>query len=138
LTSSTKGPALAPPARKAAEQRRCEMKQRAVVLIADYLYKCPKGRVVRVMQIADDDYMIGIEDVRDGRTQLMRSVGDLEVWLESFRQGRCEPAAFGICGVCDRVHNDGDVDGEILANCIRCTVELIEVAAERYQQGGAA
>jgi hypothetical protein len=82
--------------------------------------------------------VIGTEDVRDGRTHVMRSVGDFELWLESFRQGRCEPAAFGICGVCDRLHHDRDVDGEILLHCIRCAVELIEVAAERYTQGGAA
>jgi hypothetical protein len=114
------------------------MKQRAVVHVADYLSKRPMGRVVRVMPVADHDYVIGIEDVRDGRTHVMRSVGDLEVWLESLRQGRCERAAFGICGVCDRVHNDRDADGEIFANCVRCAAELIKVAAERYQQGGAA
>jgi hypothetical protein len=106
------------------------MKQRAVVLVADYLSKRPKGRIVRVMPVAADDYVIAVEDVRDRRTHVMRSVGDLEIWLESFRQGRCEPAALGICGVCDRIHNDSDVDGEIFSNCVRCAAELVEVYAE--------
>jgi hypothetical protein len=111
------------------------MKQRAVVLIAEYVSVRPMGRVVRVMPIAKDNYAIGIEDVRDGRTHVMCSVGDLEMWLESFQEGHCEPAAFGICGVCDRIHNDRDVDGEILANCIRCTAELVEVYAELQGRG---
>jgi hypothetical protein len=114
------------------------MKQRAVVLVADYLFKCRKGRIVRVMPVATDDYVIGIEDVRDGRTQVVRSIGDLELWLRSFQQGRCEPAAFGICGVCDRIHHDRDVDDEVLPHCVPCAVELIEVSAERHQQGGPA
>jgi hypothetical protein len=114
------------------------MKQRAVVLVADYLSKRRKGRVVRVMHVATDDYVIGIEDVRDGRTHVVRSIGDLELWLRSFQQGRCEPAAFGFCGVCDRIHCDRDVDGEILPYCVRCAVELIELAVERFPEGGAA
>ncbi len=108
------------------------MKQRAVVLLADYLSTRPKGRIVRVKPIAPDDYVIGIEDARDGRTHLIRTPGDLEQWLDSFRQGRCEAAAFGICGVCDRIHGDRDANGEILATCVSWAVELIEIAAERW------
>lgn len=101
------------------------MNQRAVFLVARYLSKRPKGRVVRVKPVGPDDYVIGIEDVRDGRTHIVRTADDLERWLVTFTQGRCEPAAFGICGVCDRIHRDRDVDGEIFANCIRCAAELL-------------
>lgn len=114
------------------------MKQRTVVLLADYLSKRPKGRIVRLKSVGPDDYVIGIEDARDGRTHLVRSPRDLERWLDSFRQGRCEPAAFGICGVCERIHVDRDVDGEILANCVPCAAELVEIAAEgNYEEGAA-
>ncbi len=39
--------------------------------------------------------------------------------------------AVAICGRCDRLHTDRDMDGELLANCIGCCVELIVVGAER-------
>ncbi len=48
------------------------MKQRGVTIIATYLAKRPLGRLVQVRKVGDDDYMLAIEDVRDGRTHLTR------------------------------------------------------------------
>jgi hypothetical protein len=79
--------------------------------------------------VGRDDYVMGVEGVRDGRIHLMRTPGDLERWLVSFKQGQCEPAAFGICGVCDRIHCDRD-DGEILRNCVRCSAELLSASLD--------
>ncbi|MDQ4145974.1 MAG: hypothetical protein M3198_19950 [Actinomycetota bacterium] len=106
------------------------MKQRAVALVADHLSKRPKGRIVRVKRVGEDDYLMAIEDRRDGRVQLIQSVMDLEAWIESFEQGRCLQPAGAICGVCDGIHSDRDVDGELFANCVGCQVELLEVAAD--------
>ena len=106
------------------------MNQRGVTLIATYLEKRPLGRIVQVRNVGENDYIIAIEDLRDGRTQLIHSAGDLRVWLESFRQGRCVLPAAAICGRCNKLHVDRDVDGELLANCIRCSAELIVLAAE--------
>lgn len=65
------------------------MKQRTVTIIAIYLSKRPIGRLVRVRKVGDDDYLIAIEDVRDGRTQLVHSAPDLGLWLRSFKEDRC-------------------------------------------------
>ena len=104
------------------------MKQRAVAIVADYLSHRPRGRVVRVMKTGENDYLMGIEDVRDGRVQLIHSTGDLENWLESFKQGQCPQPVGAICSVCDQVHGDRDVDGELFQNCVPCQAELVEIA----------
>lgn len=106
------------------------MNQRGVTIMATYLDNRPLGRIVQVRNVGEDDYIIAIEDLRDGRTQLIHSAGDLRVWLESFRQGRCVLPAAAICGRCNKLHVDRDVDGELLANCIGCSAELIVLAAE--------
>lgn len=111
------------------------MKQRAVAIIADYLSKRPLGRVVRVMKSGADDYLMGVEDVRDGRVQLIHGTSDLEVWLTSFKEGRCIQPAAAIGGVCDRIHSDRDVDGELFDKCVSCQVELVEVLAEFNSRG---
>jgi hypothetical protein len=111
------------------------MKQRAVAIVADYLSHRPMGRVVRVMKTGEDDYLMSIEDVRDGRVQLIHSTGDLETWLTSFEQGRCRQPVGAICGVCDRIHGDRDIDGELFQNCVRCQAELVEVVAEMQSRG---
>ncbi len=111
------------------------MKQRAVTIIATYLSKRPLGRLVRVRPVGADDYIVAIEDVRDGRTHLIHSAGDLGQWLRSFKEGRCMRPVAAICGRCDRLHTDRDVDGELLANCIRCCAELMVVGAERLMMG---
>ena len=113
------------------------MKQRAVVLVADYLSKRPKGRIVRVRRETVDDYLMAIEDRRDGRVQLIHSVADFDVWVQSFRDGTCVQPAGATCGVCDRIHTDRDVDGELFSNCVGCQVELVEVAAELAAGSGA-
>ena len=108
------------------------MKQRVVVLIATYLERRVRGRIVRVRPCGDDDYIMGIEDVRDGRTHLLHSLGDVEEWLESFKQGRCFQPAAAICGVCDKLHMDRGLDSEWMRNCVTCEAELIEVYAELH------
>lgn len=106
------------------------MNQRAVALVADYLSKRPKGRIVRVMPMQEGDYLMAIEDRRDGRVQLIQSIGDLERWIESFRQGVCVQPVGAICFVCDGIHTDRGLDGELFTNCVGCQVELLDVVAE--------
>lgn len=113
------------------------MKQRAVALVADYLSKRPQGRIVRVKRVAEDDYLMAIEDRRDGRVQLIESVADLDAWIRSFDLGCCLEPKGALCGVCDRIHTDRDIDGELFRNCIGCQVELLEVAAELASGGEA-
>jgi hypothetical protein len=78
---------------------------------------------------------MGVEDVRDGRVQLIHATGDLEVWLTSFKEGRCNEPGAAICGVCDRVHTDRWVDGELFPNCAPCQAELVEIYAEIQSRG---
>lgn len=111
------------------------MKQRAVAIVAEYLSQRPKGRIVAVKTVGEDDYVMAIEDIRDGRVHVVRTPKDLEPWLKSFKSGACVQPAFGLCGRCNRVHSDRDVDGEIFRTCIPCQADLIEVALElRYEQ----
>ncbi len=63
-----------------------DIKQRAVTILATYLSKRPLGRLIRVRCVGSDDYIVAIEDVRDARTQLLHSPGDLRKWLESFKK----------------------------------------------------
>ena len=106
------------------------MKQRAVAIFAQYLSIRPLGRVVAVQAIGDDDYLLAIEDVRDGRVHVARTPRDLEPWLKSFKSGECLQPAFGLCGRCGGIHSDRDVDGEVFRTCIGCQAELVEVALE--------
>ena len=106
------------------------MKQRAIAILADYLARRPKGRVVRVLQTGEDDYVMGIEDARDGRIHLVHDPHDLETWLECFRQGRCLQPAAAICDVCDGIHADRGFDGELLRHCASCQIELTEILAD--------
>jgi hypothetical protein len=122
---------------KPPSKRRCDMNQQAVAIIADYLSRRPMGRVVRVMKTGEDDYLMGVEDVRDGRVQLIHGTSDLEIWRTSFQEGRCNPPTGAICGVCDRIHTNRDFDGELFPNCLQCHVELVEVYAELQSRGGA-
>ena len=111
------------------------MKQRVVVLIATYLEHRVRGRIVRVRPVESkagvtDDYLVAVQDVRDGRTHLLHSLGDVEEWLTSFKTGECLQPAAAICGVCDNLHIDRGVDGELMRNCIKCEADLIEVYAD--------
>jgi hypothetical protein len=110
------------------------MNQRGVTLIATYLSKRPLGRIVQVRPVGDDDYIVAVDDRRDGRTQLIHSSGDLRLWFESFRHGECLIPAAGICARCNKLHVDRDVDGELLGHCITCAGELIGVGAEMFLQ----
>ena len=108
------------------------MNQRGVTLIATHLNKRPRGRIVQVRPVGSDDYIVAVEDRRDGRTHLIHSAGDLRLWFESFRDGECLIPAAGICARCNKLHVDRDVDGELLAHCIACAGELIGVGAEMF------
>ncbi len=108
------------------------MNQRGVTLIATYLAKRPLGRVVEVRKVGDDDFIVAVDDVRDGRTQLIHSARDLRKWFESFRGGETLQPPAAICGRCNKLHVDRDVDGELLINCISCAGELVSAAAELY------
>jgi hypothetical protein len=113
------------------------MKQRAVAILAEYLSIRPLGRVVAVQPIGDDDYVLAIEDVRDGRVHVARTPRDLEPWLKSFKSGECLQPAFGLCGRCGHIHTDRDGDGEVFGTCIRCQAELVEVALGLGDEHGA-
>lgn len=107
------------------------MNQRAVALVADYLSQRLKGRIVRVHEERAGDYLVAIEDVRDGRTHVVQTADELERWLRSFVEGRCYPASYGICELCGRTHSDRGLDLEVMSHCLRCTVELIEIDVDR-------
>ena len=104
------------------------MKQRAVAIVAEYLSRRSLGRLVTVKAVAEDDYVLAIEDIRDGRVHIARTPGDLEPWLKSFKNGECLQPKFGFCGRCDWLHADRDIDGEVFGNCVRCQAELMVVA----------
>ena len=110
------------------------MNQRSVAIIATYLEKRPLGRIVEVRRVGGDDYVVAIDDVRDGRIQLIHSPGDLRFWLDSFRHGECVMPAAGICGRCTKLHVDRDIDWELLPNCVPCAGELIGIGAEMFLQ----
>ncbi len=48
----------------------------------------------RAVAIADDEYVLAIEDIRDGRVHVVRTPSDLEPWLRSFKNGECVQPAF--------------------------------------------
>jgi hypothetical protein len=106
------------------------MKQRAVAIVADYLAHRPLCRVVGLKSIGDDDYVLTIEDLRDGGVHVVKTPRDLGPWLKSFKTGECLQPAFGLCGRCNGIHADRDVDGEVFGNCVGCQAELVEVALE--------
>lgn len=87
-------------------------------------------RVVRVKQLDADEYLMPIEERRDGRCHPVTTVGDLQTWLLSFRDGRCLQPGYALCGVCDKAHADRGANGELLSNCISCTAELLVALSE--------
>lgn len=82
--------------------------------------------------MGEDDYLVAIDDLRDGRTQLIYSAGDLRWWLDTFRHGECLVPCAAICARCDRLHIDRDVDAELLTNCAACSGALLIVGAEMF------
>jgi hypothetical protein len=40
--------------------------------------------------VRENDYLMAIEDIRDGGIHLIRTPGDLGRWLVSFKEGGCE------------------------------------------------
>ncbi len=59
-------------------------------------------------QAGHDDYVLAIEDLRDGPVHVRAAARDLEPWLKSFRTGACLQSAFGLCGRCGHIHADRD------------------------------
>ena len=107
------------------------MDQASISRIADHLAHRPIGRIVTVVPTRDDDYIISIEDRRDGREHVMEDVQDFELWLESFKQGRLLQPTKAFCDCCCKVHTDKDIDGELFELCLVCQAEL---AAFTFEQ----
>ena len=108
------------------------MKQRAVAIVADYLSHRPLGRIVGLKAIADDDYVLAIEDARDERVHVGRTPRDFEPCLRSVKEGRYVLPPFGLCGRCGEIHCDRDLDLEMFRTCIPCQAELVELAVELH------
>lgn len=98
--------------------------------IADHLARRPIGRIVTVVPAGDDDYIISIEDRRDGREHLMEKVADFELWLGSFKQGRLLQPTKAFCDCCGDIHEDRDIDGDLFELCLVCQAELTAAAFE--------
>lgn len=107
------------------------MKQRPVAIIAEYLSHRPLGRVVGLKAIAEDDYALAIEDIRDGRVHVARTPKDLEPWLASFKQGRLLRPTKAFCDCCGDIHSDRDTDAELFELCAHCQAELTAFAFEQ-------
>ena len=106
------------------------MKQRAVAIIADYLSHRSWGRVVRVKCIGDDDYVLAIEDVRDGRVHVVSTPQNLEAWLESFMVGECLQPAFGLCGTVTASTTTRTSTARCSAPVSAARPSLVEIALE--------
>ena len=107
------------------------MKQRSIRRIADHLARRPIGRIVTVVPLAGDHYVISIEDRRDGRERVMENVADFELWLGSFKQGRLLQPTKAFCDCCCKVHTDKDIDGELFELCLVCQAELTAFTFEQ-------
>lgn len=60
----------------------------SVRALADYLAHQPSGCIVTAVPVGQGNYLVAIEDRRDGREHILETPDDLEAWLESFKQGR--------------------------------------------------
>jgi hypothetical protein len=108
------------------------MKQRAVAILAEYLSRRPVGRIVGLKRVADDDYVLAIEDIRDERVHVGRTPTDFESWLRSVKEDRYVLSAFGLCGRCGEIHRDRGWDLGVFRTCIPCQAELVELALELH------
>ena len=106
------------------------MKQRGIQAIADYLTHRPIRRIVSVRPVADDDYVVSIEDRCDGREHVLETPEDLEAWLESFKRGRLFQPTKAFCDCCGAIHTDRDTDGELFELCVECQAELASFTFE--------
>jgi hypothetical protein len=92
-------------------EKEVAMKQRVVAIVAQYLEQRIRGRIVHLRPCGEDDLIVAVEDIRDGRVHLLHSLGDLEEWLTNFKEGRCLQPAAAICDVCEKPHADRTLDG---------------------------
>ncbi|MDQ3964630.1 MAG: hypothetical protein M3277_12090 [Actinomycetota bacterium] len=111
------------------------MKRRTLALMAEYLSRRPKGRVVGLKQVSPGDYVVEVKDIRDGRIHLLCSADDVEAWISSFAEGRCLEVSAARCGICGEIHTDRGLDGEVSQNCLRCQVELVDVLVALASEG---
>ena len=111
------------------------MNRRTVIALGRYVLRSGRGRLVDWRTVGDDDYIAAVEDARDGRTHLFHTSRDTRHWIETFSLGVCERPAVGICGRCNRLHTQRDVDGEMLAHCTACASELLVLGAEMFLEG---
>lgn len=107
------------------------MKQRSIRVLADYLVNRPIGRIVAVRPVADDDYIVSIEDRRYGREHVLETPEDLETWLDTLKQGWLLQPTKAFCDCCGNIHTDRDTDGELFELCAGCQAEL---AAFTFEQ----
>jgi len=94
------------------------MNQRSITAIAELLTRRAIGRIVSVLPLLAGDYVVSIEDRRDGREHLLTNCEDLETWLESFKTGECLKPSEGFCDCCCKLHDDHDTDGELFGLCL--------------------
>lgn len=111
------------------------MKRRTLALIAEYLSRRPKGRIVGLKQVRPGDYVVQVKDVRDGRIHLLRCPDDVDAWIGSFAEGRCLEVTSALCSICGEVHTDRGLDGEVSQNCLRCQAELVDVLVALASEG---
>lgn len=107
------------------------MKQRSIRIIADYLAHRPIGRIVTVLPVGQGNYLVAVEDRRDGREHVLFTPEDLEAWLGSFAEGRCLIPTKGFCDCCGELHRDRDVDGELFELCTKCQAGLTGAGFEK-------
>ena len=119
-----------PPARKAAEQQEVQLEAARSRFLRRLRQPARHRRVVGLKPVGRDDYVLGVEDVRDERVHVARTPRDFEPWLRSVKQGRHVIPAFGLCGRCGEIHCDRDLDLEMFRTCIPCQADLIELALE--------
>jgi hypothetical protein len=102
-------------------------------------------RVMRLMRehIQIDSCVRKLRHSEAGRaptTETMNSIAGMVEANIRFEEGVVFPMVGGVaidnrvhrasalCGSCERVHTDRDVDGELFGTCIPCQAELVEVA----------
>ena len=108
------------------------MTRRTLSALGRYVLRSGRGRLVDWRCVGADDYIAAITDSRDGRTHLFHTARDTRKWLETFSLGIRERPAVGICGRCNRLHTQRDVDGEMLRHCLTCASELLVLGAEMF------
>lgn len=121
-----------PAARKAVEQQKVQLEAASSRSHRRLRRPTRIGRVVGLKPVGRDDYVLAIEDVRDERVHVGRTLRGFEPCLRSVKEGRHVVPAFDLCGRCGAIHCDRDLDLEIFRTCIPCQAGLVELGLELY------